>query len=113
MTNDSRFIIQNAPVTMVAGQRYNVSVTFRNTGASAWTTANGYKLVSQAPLNNLTWGLNEVPLPYSVAPGADVTFSFTVTAPATPGRYRFDWRVTQGTVGFGGFTPGLEVTVTQ
>ncbi|GEM_PF-759423 len=111
--NDSRFIIQNAPVTMVAGQRYNVSVTFRNTGASTWTAANGYKLVSQAPLNNLNWGLNEVPLPSSVAPGADATFSFTVTAPATPGRYRFDWRVTQGAAGFGGFTPGLEVTVTQ
>jgi hypothetical protein len=116
MPNDSRFIIQNAPVTMVAGQRYNVSVTFRNTGASTWTAANGYKLVSQAPLNNTTWGLNEVPFPSSVAsvaPGADVTFSFTVTAPATPGRYRFDWRMTQGMVGFGGFTPGLEVTVTQ
>ncbi|MGH9840251.1 MAG: immunoglobulin domain-containing protein [Blastocatellia bacterium] len=115
MTNDSRFIIQNVPVTMVAGQRYTVSVTFRNTGASTWTAANGYKLVSQAPLNNLNWGLNEVPWPSSVAsvaPGADVTFSFTATAPATPGRYRFDWRVTQGQSGFGGFTPGLEVTVT-
>jgi membrane carboxypeptidase/penicillin-binding protein PbpC len=115
-TNDSRFIIQNAPVTMAAGGRYNVSVTFRNTGASTWTAANGYKLVSQAPLNNTTWGLNEVPFPSSVAsvaPGADVTFSFTVTAPATSGRYRFDWRMTQGTVGFGGFTPGLEISVTQ
>lgn len=111
--NDSRFIIQNAPVTMTAGQRYNVSVTFRNTGASTWTTANSYKLVSQAPLNNLTWGLNEVPLPYSVAPGADATFSFTVIAPATPGRYRFDWRITQGTAGFGSFTPGLEISVTR
>jgi hypothetical protein len=101
---------------MAAGGRYNVSVTFRNTGASTWTAANGYKLVSQAPLNNTTWGLNEVPFPSSVAsvaPGADVTFSFTVTAPATPGRYRFDWRVTQGTVGFGSFTPGLEISVTQ
>jgi hypothetical protein len=116
MANDSRFIIQNAPVTMVAGGRYNVSVTFRNMGSSTWTAANGYKLVSQAPLNNTTWGLNEVPFPSSVAsvaPGADVTFSFTVTAPATAGRYRFDWRVTQGTVGFGGFTPGLEISVTQ
>jgi hypothetical protein len=115
-TNDSRFIIQNAPVTMVAGGRYNVSVTFRNMGSSTWTAANGYKLVSQAPLNNTTWGLNEVPFPSSVAsvaPGADVTFSFTVTAPATAGRYRFDWRVTQGTVGFGGFTPGLEISVSQ
>jgi hypothetical protein len=116
MANDSRFIIQNAPVTMVAGGRYNVSVTFRNMGSSTWTAANGYKLVSQAPLNNTTWGMNEVPFPSSVAsvaPGADVTFSFTVTAPATPGRYRFDWRVTQGTAGFGSFTPGLEISVTQ
>lgn len=113
LANNSQFVIQSLPTTMTAGQRYSVSIKMRNTGVSTWTSANGYRLVSQAPVNNLTWGLSEVPLPSSIAPGSEVTFNFTVTAPTAPGTYRFEWQVMQGQSGFGAFSPSIDIKVTQ
>lgn len=98
---------------MTVGQRYDVTIKMRNNGGNTWTTAGGYRLVSQTPTGNTFWGFSEVPLPHPVAPGDEVTFSFTVTAPATPRNYRFEWRMTKGSAGFGSFTPGLEVNVAR
>jgi hypothetical protein len=81
------------PAPMTAGQRYTVSVTMKNTGTKAWTTGGGYKLGSGNPQDNLTWGFKRVALPSSVAPGAEVTFSFTVTADDTAETIAALWRV--------------------
>jgi hypothetical protein len=48
-----------------------------------------------------------------VAPGQQVAFGFTVTAPTTPATYNFQWQMLQeGVVWFGGVTPNVPVTVT-
>jgi hypothetical protein len=59
-TNDSRFMIQSVPatLTMVAGQPYSVSIKMKNVGTTTWTAANGYKLVSQGPVDNSIWGIS-------------------------------------------------------
>jgi len=108
--NNAWFVSQSAPLTMTAGQRYNVSVTMKNTGSNTWTTALGYKLVSRGSAN---WGVSEVPLPAPVAPGGEVTFNFTVTAPATviSNTYNFGWQMTTAVSGFGAITPYLRITV--
>jgi hypothetical protein len=91
-TNGATYVSQTVPSAMTAGQNYTVSVTMNNSGTSTWTT-DLYKLGSQNPQDNGTWGTNRVNLASSVAPGANYTFTFTVTAPSTPGTYNFQWRM--------------------
>src|SRR5207237_1324496 len=96
------------------GQTYAVSVTMQNTGTTTWTAAGAYRLGSQNPQDNTTWGTNRVSLPSgsSVAPGANVTFSFNVTAPATAGTYNFQWRMVQdGVEWFGALSANAAVRV--
>jgi RHS repeat-associated protein len=77
-----------------------------------WTAGSLYRLGSQNPQDNTTWGLLRVELPNSVAPGASVTFSFNVTAPATVGTYNFQWRMVQDNVEwFGAYTTNAAVSV--
>jgi len=107
--NDAQFISQSVPATMAAGQKYNVSVTMKNVGANTWNTSQ-YKLGAQNPQDNTTWGLNRVLLSAPVANGSQVTFNFTVTAPAAASTYNFQWRMVQeGVQWFGGFTTNTQV----
>jgi Putative Ig domain/Ig-like domain from next to BRCA1 gene len=111
--NDATFISQSVPASMNAGQTYSVSVTMRNSGSTTWA-AGVYRLGSQNPAGNLTWGVNQLSLPVSVAPGSGATFAFSVTAPSTPGAYSFQWRMFQEGVGyFGALTPNVGVSVSS
>jgi len=101
---------------MTAGEIYSVSVTMENVGASTWTEAANYRLGSQNPQDNNTWGLNRVYLASgeSVVPGQNKTFTFNVTAPSTPGVYNFQWRMVQdGVEWFGEKTSNVAVSVVR
>ena len=93
--NDAAFVSQEVPANMTAGQTYNVTVRLRNTGTNAWSEVAKYRLGSQNPLDNFTWGRARVLLPGDVAPGQEVAFSFPVTSPLTPGTYPFEWQMVQ------------------
>jgi hypothetical protein len=113
--NNATFISQSVPSSMVAGNSYSVSVTMRNSGTTTWTS-DSYRLGSQNPEDNWTWGLNRVYLPAgtTVPPGSDYTFYFTVTAPSAAGYYNFQWRMVQdGVQWFGDYTPNVLVNVTS
>jgi hypothetical protein len=113
--NDADFVSQTVPSTMVAGQTYSVTVRMRNTGSATWTPGGLYRLGSQNPQDNTTWGMNRVDLPAgaSIATGQEATYTWTVTAPATAGTYAFQWRMRQsGVEWFGELTPNVNVTVT-
>jgi YD repeat-containing protein len=107
------FITQSVPLQMRAGQTYTVSITMRNTGSTEWTAQNFYRLGSRNGNDNTTWRLNRVQLPYSVGPGAYVTFNFDVTAPTTPNTYDFQWSMVQDGPAewFGNLTDNLRVNV--
>jgi serine protease len=111
---DARMLSQSVPSTMVAGQSYSVSLTVKNAGSLAWSpvgpTCNAYRLGS-ANANN--WGVNgRADLPAAVAAGQQTTITFTVTAPATPGTYNFQWQMLQECVQwFGDLSPNVAVTV--
>jgi RHS repeat-associated protein len=110
--NRAEFVWQSVPTVMDAGHSYNVAVQMRNTGSNTWTTGAHYSLGSQNAQDNTTWGMARVSLPSSVAPGASVTFNFTITAPSAPGTYNFQWRMVQDMVEwFGDFTPTVGVAV--
>ena len=108
--NDSAFVSQNVPASMSPGQKYGVSVTMQNTGRTTWTAAGLYHLGSQSPQDNSAWGIQRVELPNDVPPGANVTFSFNVTAPANISPYNFQWRMVQDNVEwFGAYTDNVSI----
>jgi hypothetical protein len=77
------------------GKYYLVSVTMKNTGSTTWTAATGYKLGSQNPAFNNTWGISRVSLPQSVAPNQQATFVFSAAKPDTVGiaNFNFQWQM--------------------
>jgi hypothetical protein len=116
---DAAFVDQNVPTSMAAGDIQLVSVTMQNIGTTTWNTASYYQLGSQNPQDNPTWG-GRIPLisGETVAPGATKTFSFSITAPSTPGTYDFQWRMVHDAVDgglapawFGQFTPNVSIVV--
>ena len=106
------FVEQTVPAEMVTDQNYTVSLRMRNTGTTKWTAAEQYRVGSVNPVDNDVWGFRRVGLPADVAPGAEVTFSFALKAPRTPGQYNFQWRMVQdGVEWFGEETPNVLITV--
>jgi hypothetical protein len=91
------FLTQSVPTAVDAGGQYPISISFRNTSDEAWTSQgpNPFRLGSQSPRDNMTWGISRVELPKAVAPGDSVSFSFTVVAPANSGEYIFEWQMLQ------------------
>ncbi|HYE98434.1 MAG TPA: NBR1-Ig-like domain-containing protein, partial [Planctomycetota bacterium] len=112
----AEFVSQTVPSTMVAGQAYSVTVRMKNTGTATWTDVRDDRLGSQNPQDNTTWGMNRVDLAAgtSVPPGQTATYTWTVTAPAVPGTYNFQWRMRQSLddLWYGPLTPNVAVTVT-
>jgi Putative Ig domain/Matrixin/Ig-like domain from next to BRCA1 gene len=111
-TNNAAFVSQSVATTMTTGQSVPVSLTFNNTGTTTWAVGT-YVLGSRGPDGNTTWGLSQVALPSSVAPGQNATFSFNVTAPTTAGTYTFQWGMKQGSTYFGTASPATSVNVTS
>ncbi len=112
--NAAQYIIQtNVPLTMTVNDVALVSVTMKNSGDTSWNTASGYYLGSQNPQDNTVWAISRVEISGTVAPDANYTFTFQITAPAIPGTYNFQWRMTQDHVEwFGGFTQNVAIVVT-
>lgn len=97
--NEAQFISQTVPDTIIAGESFNISITYKNTGTSTWTADALYRLGTQAPQDNTNWmSVNRITLPHDVAPGEEVTFSTTLTAPTKEGVYIIQWRMVQDAV---------------
>lgn len=110
--NSAAFVSQYVPQQMQAGHRYAASLTFRNTGTTTWSPPSYYRIGTQNPQDNATWGLTRVNLPITTPPGSEVTFNFTITAPSTPGNYSFQWRMLREYIEwFGEAAPNVPVTV--
>ncbi|MEO1228790.1 MAG: NBR1-Ig-like domain-containing protein [Myxococcota bacterium] len=109
---DSSFVSQTIPSTADANQSLSFTITFRNDGTQTWPGSSDIYLYSDNTPFTL-WGTNIVQLGSAVAPGANATFTFNVTAPASPGTYTSQWRMHQlGGVGyFGASSTPFSVTV--
>ena len=112
--HDARFIDQQVPQKLQPGQTVDVSVTMQNFGTATWTRDKMYRLGSQAPQDNTTWGTGRVELDKgeAIGPGETKKFTFQVKAPAAAGFYDFQWRMVQdGVEWFGDFTKDVKVQV--
>jgi hypothetical protein len=93
-------------------------VTMRNIGTAAWPPDLGggrqFRLGSQSPQDNSTWGLARVGVPHEVEAGSEVTFNFSITAPPSAGSYNFSWRMVQDEVEwFGSYSQTVVLSVGQ
>ena len=115
--NHATFVSQNVPASMVAGSSATVTVTMRNAGSKPWNNNSPYpySLGSQNPQDNGTWGLGRVSVGDApVQPGETKAFTFTITAPAMPGNYNFQWRMVQdGVEWFGDNSPNVVISVVK
>ena len=103
---------QEIPATMVAGTTSTVVIKMKNIGSVPWTRAAGYRLGSQNPIDNMTWGTRRVELPNDVAPGAEVTLRFPVRAPDVVGHHNFQWQMVHDGIAWLGLkTPNVDVRV--
>jgi hypothetical protein len=80
------FVRINVPATMMAGQQYAATITYRNSGVTTWTASGGY-FVHATAVSSPEWRTVNAPVPSSVAPNQQVTIPFNITAPTQPGTY--------------------------
>ncbi|GAA0984093.1 hypothetical protein GCM10009555_057190 [Acrocarpospora macrocephala] len=101
------------PANLPAGAHTHVTMRATNTGSTTWTPDLGYRLGSQSPQDNTTWGLGRVELPVpEIRPGSTATFQFDVTATATAGVHEFSWQmVREGVHWFGHASPPVRIAV--
>jgi hypothetical protein len=113
--NGSQFISQqNIPTTMGLGETVTISVTFKNTGNITWTKADGYKLGSQNPEDNMIWGSDRVLLDDvdNILPNQEKTFQFDITSPSEVGTYYLQWQmIKEGVEWFGALSSGVPIIV--
>ena len=108
----ARFVGDLFPTALTPGEMTEASVTMRNIGGATWDATEAYRLGSQNPQDNDTWGLQRVDVGEAVKTGEEHTFRFTVTAPSRAGEYGFQWRMVQeGVEWFGDYTPNHRVRV--
>jgi hypothetical protein len=114
LPSNALYVTASVPSPLTPGQVVQAEVTMQNLGGTTWTAggSNPFRLGSQNPQDNSIWGLNGVEVPHDVAPGDEVTFYFTVTAPSVPGTYHFQWRMVQELVTwFGDVTADVPIVV--
>jgi len=99
--NKAEFVSQqNVPSNMELGETITISLVMKNTGTSTWTYGDEFKLGSQNPQNNNSWGTSRVSLRLkeNIIPGLEKTFEFEITAPGIAGNYNFQWQMIQENV---------------
>jgi hypothetical protein len=114
LPSNALFVGSGTTSPLTPGQSSTAVVVLQNIGGTTWVagSANPFRLGTQNPQDNATWGRNRVELPHDVAPGDEVSFEFPITAPSTPGTYHFQWRMVQeGITWFGDFTNDVPVVV--
>lgn len=120
------FVSESVPDAMSYGKSYAVSVTFCNSGSTAWIysappasgnyagTTSYIRLGALALAGSNPWGLLRADLSPgdNIAPGSTKTFNFNVTAPsgtATAIRTSFQWGMVRERVSWFGVTPAVSV----
>jgi len=91
LVNNAQLISNTIPDTALANDSFDVTITFKNTGDTTWTSVDGYKLGAVGdsdPFSNA-----RIALPNDVAPGAEVTFTIPFKMPNQEGTYLTDWRM--------------------
>ena len=101
-------VSHDIPSTMTPGQTVTAHITFRNRGV-LWNDARNFKLGAVGDSDPFT-ATTRYNVGGEINPGANKTFTVTLTAPTTPGTYTTDWRMVRD--GYTWFGPTLTRQVT-
>ncbi len=93
--------------TLVAGQSYNIALTFKNTGQSIWNEYENVRLVPSKDAGPLQISPVLIPADKKIEPGQDYTFYLTLTAPPS-GSFNIELNLYEGNKQF--INPPLEFT---
>lgn len=96
---DAKFVSDDVPATMVAGDVYDCHIKFENTGNIPWSHSKGYSLSSYSS-SAFGTGSFKV-MGNDVQPNDTYSFDVDLPAPATPGHYDVSLRMNGG--GYGWF----------
>ena len=108
MERSARCVAQSVPATIAGGQAYDAEVRMRNRGSVTWTPESQFQLGTM----DVGWGLARGAQRPRAA-GRRRGVPIPVTAPMTPGRHRFRWRMLRAAnEWFGPPSPQVDVTVT-
>jgi hypothetical protein len=114
--NNAEFVSIDVPQSMVAGEKYKVRVTLRNSGNIPWSSSNNeYVIAPITQSSDITYpGWNSAPvyLSNSIEPEQTSDVEFYVTAPSSPGVYNLQWMMKKGDNYFGDKTNNVAVNVT-
>ena len=100
--DDAVLVYEDLPKQLQAGEEREVHVTIRNTGSNVWKNETGYTLSALGDSDPFAAGQVLLPEDLTVGAGYEHSFSFTLTAPETPGTYIANWRMERAGVGFFG-----------
>lgn len=135
-SDQAKFVDQQVPTLLTAGQTYSATITIRNVGTTSWvgspdpyasyhgnfpdlyTKGGPYHLLALHPTGNTTWGASQLDGIHYTRTGGDPAgtpqdwqFGLKFKAPSTPGTYNFQWVMAKGSVPFGLPTPNLAIKV--
>ena len=113
-TDNAGYLSQSTPGIMEPGKSYDITISMKNTGTTAWQKGN-YKLRLMNQTESMTklWGVSDIDLGSNINPGETVTFSFSLKAPETPGDYNLQYQLANGNAFFGEPSANVPVTVTD
>jgi hypothetical protein len=105
--NAARFVSQDVPAQVEAGQPFVATFTFKNSGTTAWAPGLAHGLGAQAPQDNQTWGTGRVALGERFEPGEVVEIVAELVAPMELGSYDMQWQMVHDGVEWFGPTSTL------
>jgi hypothetical protein len=108
----------DCPLQLPTGSPLQAAVTFQNTGSDTWDAKTNF-FAAQVPRETSIRSDNSQPIPAAsivgnvsaVRPGERVSFTVTFSAPATPGHYRLELRMSNQGQTFGDVSPDIPMVV--
>jgi hypothetical protein len=90
----AEIVVVAVPEIIAPGATVTAYVGIRNLGSKTWTPEQHYRLGSLS-LNDMRWGTNRAELNTAskILPGQYTTFTFSIKAPQSEGKYVFQWRM--------------------
>lgn len=116
--NNSEVISLRIAETMIAGEKYKVTLTLKNTGNRTWH-ASEYSDFKISPFTETSdiiypdWNSTSYYLSSSIEPDQTSDVEFYVVAPSSPGAYSLQWMMKSGSGYFGRKTDRVTVQVVR
>ncbi len=110
---NSTYKYNNIPAEMETNGGYDIVITMRNTGETAWNPSEDMLKITASGINDTKnpWQVQIVNLPQAVVSGGEYSFQFKLTAPPESGEYTLQAQMVHKDVPFGEPSPNVQVKV--